>query len=75
MRTVVCLKDTKLWVAFGTGKHLRYIPAHDIAKELGSGRVPALSMFHTFIEICCGRVVSVGDFETGCSSSIPSCGT
>ena len=33
--TVLCLEDTEIWVAFGTGKHPRYIPAHDIAKELG----------------------------------------
>ena len=33
--TVVCLKDTEIWVAFGTGKHLRYIPAHDIDIHFG----------------------------------------
>ena len=46
--TVVFLEDTEIWVAFGTGKHLRYIPAHDIAKELGSEKARALPMFHAF---------------------------
>ena len=25
----------ELWVAFGTGKHFRYIPIHEIAVSLG----------------------------------------
>ncbi|GFO12306.1 hypothetical protein PoB_003881100 [Plakobranchus ocellatus] len=44
--TAVCLADTEIWVAFGTGKYLRYIPAHDIAKELRYEK--ALPMFHAF---------------------------
>lgn len=35
-----------LWILFGTGKHLRYIAAHDIARELGPDRCVALPMFH-----------------------------
>ena len=27
---------TELWVAFGTGHHLRYIPVHSIALSLGA---------------------------------------
>ncbi|GFO04549.1 hypothetical protein PoB_003105400 [Plakobranchus ocellatus] len=46
--TAVCLADTEIWVAFGTGKHLRYIPAHDIAKELGYEKARALPMYHAF---------------------------
>ncbi|GFO47368.1 hypothetical protein PoB_007387300 [Plakobranchus ocellatus] len=46
--TAVCLADTEIWVAFGTGKHLRYIPAHNITKELGYEKACALPMFHAF---------------------------
>ena len=42
------LEDTEIWVAFGTGKHLRYIPAHDIAKELGYEKALSLPMFHVY---------------------------
>ena len=46
--TVVSLEDTEIWVAFGTGKHLRYIPAHDIAKELGYEKALSFPMYHAF---------------------------
>ena len=46
--TIVSLEDTEIWVAFGSGKHLRYIPAHDIAKELGYEKALPLPMFHAF---------------------------
>ena len=46
--SVVLLENTELWVAFGTGKHLRYIPAHDIATILGGEKAHALPMFHPF---------------------------
>ena len=46
--TVVCPEDTEIWVAFGTDKHLRYIPAHYIAKELGYEKARTLPMFHAF---------------------------
>ena len=36
----------KIWLAFGTGKSLRYIPAHDIATALGPAKSMALPMFH-----------------------------
>ena len=45
---VVSLEDTEIWVAFGTGKHLRYIPAHDIANEPGYEKALSLPMFHAF---------------------------
>ena len=35
---VSCVKSfniTELWLAFGTGKHLRFIPAHQIVESLG----------------------------------------
>ena len=34
------------WIAFGTGKHFRYIPVHTIADKLGIQRCKALPMFH-----------------------------
>jgi len=38
----------ELWVALGTGHHLRYIPAHELACVLGPERACALPMFHAF---------------------------
>lgn len=46
--SVATFQDTELWVAFGTGKHLRYIPAHSIATALGDEKARALPMFHAF---------------------------
>ena len=46
--TVVLLDNTELWIAYGTGKHLRYIPAHHIATSLGAEKARALPMFHAF---------------------------
>ena len=46
--SVVLLENTELWVAFITGKYLRYIPAHDIATTLGREKARALPMFHPF---------------------------
>ena len=46
--SVVSMENTQLWVAFGTGKHLRYIPAHEIATSLGAEKAQALPMFHAF---------------------------
>ena len=34
---------SELWIAFGTGNNFRYIPIHDIVKELG----PTIA-FHAF---------------------------
>uniref|UniRef100_UPI003590007E uncharacterized protein n=1 Tax=Myxine glutinosa TaxID=7769 RepID=UPI003590007E len=42
------LENTEIWVAFGTGKHFRYIPAHEIATSLGHDKARALPMFHAF---------------------------
>ena len=46
--TVVSMENTQLWIAFGTGKHLRYILAHEIATSLGADKPQALPMFHAF---------------------------
>lgn len=34
------------WIAFETGQHLRYIPAHEMAKALRPDNARALPMFH-----------------------------
>ena len=36
----------ELWVAFGVGKHQRYLKAHEISFQLGVENSKALSMFH-----------------------------
>lgn len=38
----------ELWVAFGTGQHFRYIPAHKIAASLGPDKSQALPIFHAY---------------------------
>ena len=44
---VQCLgAQVELWLAFGTGKHFRYLPAHKVANELGQKKALALPMFH-----------------------------
>ncbi|KAK4308126.1 hypothetical protein Pmani_020157 [Petrolisthes manimaculis] len=45
--TVVLLENIQLWIAFGTGKHLIYIPADEIATSLGAEKARALPMFVT----------------------------
>lgn len=41
-------EQLQIWVAFGTGVNLRYIPAHSIARTLGQERSKALPAFHAF---------------------------
>ena len=41
------LEADELWVAFGTGKHLHCIAAHEIAKQLGEEQSWALLGFHS----------------------------
>ena len=36
----------EVWIAFGTGKHFRYLPIHDIASHLRPQRAKALPMLH-----------------------------
>ena len=45
---VNCLNLSKLWVAFGTGKSVRFIADHEIANTLGPDRCEAMPMFHAF---------------------------
>ena len=42
------LCPTELWISFGAGKHHRYIPAHQIAVNLGEEKCRALTFFHAF---------------------------
>ena len=39
---------SELWIAFGVGKHFRYIAAHEIASTLGQQKSRALPAFHAF---------------------------
>lgn len=53
-----CRQEIEFWVAFGTGKHMRFIPAHEIAIALGKERCLALPFFHAFTG--CDTVSSFG---------------
>ena len=48
----------ELWVAFGTGRHFRYIPAHEIATALGPDKSRSLPIFHAYMG--CDTVSSFG---------------
>ena len=41
------LSVDEIWMAFGPGKHFRYLPVHSIAVKLGPQRSRALPMFHS----------------------------
>ena len=52
--------ELKLWIAFGTGKDLRYIAAHEICAALGPRKSLCLPMFHAFtgcdtVTVCTNR--------------------
>jgi len=38
--------EYEIWVAFGSGKHFRYLVAHEIATGLGPRKAQALPMFN-----------------------------
>ena len=42
------VQQGEVWVVLGTGSHFRYIAAHEISNNLGSGMSKALPVFHTF---------------------------
>ncbi|KAI8481116.1 hypothetical protein Bbelb_411300 [Branchiostoma belcheri] len=42
------LGEIELWIAFGTGKEFRYIPAHEICESLRPQKSMALPVFHAF---------------------------
>ena len=54
----VCFPNIEVWVAFGVGKQLRFIPAHDIAIALGVEKARGLPFFHSFTG--CDTVSSFG---------------
>ena len=43
--TVQHLSVDEIWIAFGAGKHFRYLPVHSIAEQLGPQRSKAFPMF------------------------------
>ncbi len=49
---VICVSNVlnfdvdEIWIAFGVGKHMRYIPAHIIARNLGTTICTGLPFFH-----------------------------
>ena len=47
---------TELWLAFGTGKHFRYLAIHDIASILGRERSKALPLFHAMTGCDTGNI-------------------
>ena len=42
------LSSSELWIEFGVGKHLTYLPAHDIYRSIGEEKSQALLAFHAF---------------------------
>ena len=42
------LRLDQLWIAFGAGKYLRYLPIHEISHILGPERSTVLPLFHAF---------------------------
>ena len=40
------LSHIHLWIAYGVGKHFRYLAAHEIATTLGPSKCRALPFFH-----------------------------
>lgn len=38
----------EMWIAFGTAKSFRHIPAHEIARSLGPSKSTALPVFHAY---------------------------
>lgn len=42
------LRLSELWISFGVGKYLRYLPIHRISREIGQDKSKALLAFHAF---------------------------
>ena len=40
------LPADKIWISYGTGKHLRHNAAHEIAKKIGKQKAKALPLLH-----------------------------
>ena len=39
---------SELWIEFGVGKHLKYLPAHGTSRSIGEEKSQALLAFHSF---------------------------
>ena len=39
---------SELWIEFGVGKHLKYLPAHDMSRNICEEKLQALPAFHAF---------------------------
>ena len=39
------LPADEIWISYGTGKHLRYVAAHEIARKIGQQKAKALPLF------------------------------
>ena len=42
------MNKQELWIAFGTGRNLRYIPIHEIVAFIGPSKSQALPMFYAY---------------------------
>ena len=42
------LSLSELWIEFGIGKHLKYLPAHDISRSISEEKSQTLLAFHAF---------------------------
>ena len=40
-----CLRHIQLWIAYGVGKHVKFLEAHEIATALGPSKCRALPFF------------------------------
>ena len=50
---------TELWMAFGAGKHFRYIAIHEVARALGKEKSKALPLFHAMTGCDTGKNVII----------------
>ena len=48
MQNIQYISLSELWIEFGVGKHLQYLPAHDISRSISEEKSLALSAFHAF---------------------------
>ena len=42
------LSLSELWIEFGVGKHLKYLPAHGISRSIGEERSQAILAYQAF---------------------------
>ena len=43
------ISSSELWIEFGVGKHLKYLPAHYLSRSIGEEKSQALLAFHAFL--------------------------